>query len=173
MIDIGRLAPLPGPEPVLVKGHAADRLTEGAEGVDVAVALAAPVAKLDAQLVGSLGLAHEVGLVEAQLGVESPDVRHGGFADADRADLGGLDQFDRRRRIAQHRREAGGGHPAGGAAADDDDFTDLLSAGVFHGHVSFSPRLFRRRHVSGGLFQRNSALPPLSSVQIIRPLDRR
>jgi hypothetical protein len=85
---------LAGPQPVLVERRAADRMAEGAERVDVAFALPAPVAELDAQLVGRLGLAHEVGLVEAEAGVEVADVRDGGLADADRADLGRLDQVD-------------------------------------------------------------------------------
>ncbi len=139
------------PQPVLVKGHPADRLTKGAEGVDVALALASPVAKLDAQLVGRLGLAHEIGLVEAESGVEIPDVRDGRLANADDPDLGGFHQLDGHLGVGQDGAEARSGHPAGGAAADNDDLPDPVRARrVFHGVVSSD------RHLSRGCFLMNS-----------------
>jgi hypothetical protein len=103
----------------MVEAHAADRRAIGAERVDVAVARLAPVAELDAQLVGRLGLAHEIGLVEAQGGVEMSDVRHGRLADADGADLGRFHQADGDRQAGELGGQGRGRHPAGGAAADD------------------------------------------------------
>ncbi len=53
--------------------------------------------------------------------VESDEI---GLADADDADLVGLDKLDAVA-AAQHGRQRRGGHPAGGAATDDDDAINL------------------------------------------------
>ncbi len=58
-----------------------------AERVEIGLTQPAPVAELDAQLVGRLGLAHELGLIQAQHGVEQSDRRDRGLADADHPDV--------------------------------------------------------------------------------------
>jgi hypothetical protein len=55
--------------------------------VHVALAQAAPVHELDAELEAALGLAHEVRFVDADHLVEALDHRDGRLADADDADL--------------------------------------------------------------------------------------
>jgi hypothetical protein len=58
--------------------------------------------------------------------VEELDHRDRALADADRADLLGLDQPDAvvpRQHLGQRR----GGHPAGGATPDDDHFGDAIA----------------------------------------------
>ena len=65
-----------------------------AERMDVVVARPRPVAELDAELVGRVGRADEIMLVEAEHGVEQVDLRDRRFADADDADLVRFDQLD-------------------------------------------------------------------------------
>ena len=55
--------------------------------MDIAVADLAPVTKLDAQLEYGLGLAYELSFIDAKIVVELLNVRQGGFANSDRADL--------------------------------------------------------------------------------------
>ncbi len=81
------IAGLAQPQPVMVERGFRDRLAEGPERMDVGVPQAVPVAELDPQLERGLGAAHEVGLVQAELGVEIADMREGGLAHADGADL--------------------------------------------------------------------------------------
>src|SRR6185437_11384906 len=107
-------------QPVLVERHQAVIAADAAETVHVAVADARPVEELDAELEGALGLLDELDLVDFQDLVEQLQVRHRGFADADRADLFRFHQADRIAAL-QHLAKGGGGHPAGGAATDDHD----------------------------------------------------
>ncbi len=99
------------------------RAPVSAERVDVTIADARPVLEQNAELEGRGRRAHELLLVDAQELVEHAHRRHGGFADAHRADLFGFDQRDVEQ-IAELLRERGGGDPAGGAAACDDDSSD-------------------------------------------------
>ena len=89
----------------------------------------APAVELDPQLDGGLGLAHELGLVEVDQGVEILDGRHRGLADADDADVRALDQRDGRVR-SDRPLDRGRRHPAGGAAADDQDRFDRFCHGA-------------------------------------------
>ena len=74
--------------------------------------------------------ADELVLVDAAACVEELDVRHGRLADADGADLLGLDQPDRQQPAPSDAGQRGRRHPAGGAAADDDDRAD--ARGLVH-----------------------------------------
>ena len=111
-------------EPVLVERQRAIVVADGAEAVDVAVADAAPVDELDAELERAAHGAHELHLVDLQRVVEGAQMRHGRFAHADRADVLGFHQPDRTPGNSQRARQRGRGHPAGGAAAHDDDVAE-------------------------------------------------
>ena len=87
-------------EPVMVELDPLHVDAVEAERVDVALADARPVDELDAELVGGVGRADEIGLVDAEQRVEQHDLRDGRFADADGADLVRFDQFDRQRPAA-------------------------------------------------------------------------
>lgn len=87
--------------------------------MDVAVARATPLDELDAQLERALGAAQELVLIQFQRLVEHADVRDGGFADTDDADLIAFDQTDLVL-VAEQGGKGRRGHPAGGAAADHD-----------------------------------------------------
>src|SRR6476661_4923312 len=96
-----------------------------AERMDVAVADPGPVAKLDAELVGRVGGADEIILVDVEQAVEQVDLRNRRLADADRADLLRFDELDGEGRdLADDPRQAGRRHPAGGAAADNHHLAD-------------------------------------------------
>src|SRR5690606_25565321 len=94
---------------------------ECAEGMNVAVANPGPVAKFNAKLERRAGARHEIGFIQPELGVVEPDVRHSGFADADRADFRGFQQLNfgqpRRQQLGKRRRS----HPPSGAATDNQD----------------------------------------------------
>jgi hypothetical protein len=96
-----------------------DQQRADAETVDVAVARATPLDELDAQLERALGAAQELVLIQFQRLVEHADVRDGGFADTDDADLIAFDQTDLVL-VAEQGGKGRRGHPAGGAAADHD-----------------------------------------------------
>jgi hypothetical protein len=102
-------------------------LARQAEGMEVVLADVAPVLELDAELEGGLRGGHELLLVDAQQLVVGEQRRDGGLADADGADLVGLDEPDVER-LAEHLGQQGGDHPAGGAAPGDDDAADGLGA---------------------------------------------
>src|SRR5882672_2582942 len=82
------------PQPMMMKGDLLDRQAVPAKGMQVGVSEPPPIAKLDAQLERRLGLADELILVDPEQLVESANWRNGRFADANRADLGRLDQRD-------------------------------------------------------------------------------
>src|SRR3546814_12841764 len=75
----------------------------------VAMAGADPVDELDAQFVGRVGGAHEVGLVDPEQRVEQHDLRDRRLADADGADLLRFDQRDRKPRHRPQDARGGGG----------------------------------------------------------------
>ena len=102
-------------------GSAAVVVADRAEAVDVAVADAAPVDELDAELERAAHRAHELDFVDAQRFIEGAQVRHRGFADADDADVFRLDELNRAAAALERVREAGRRHPAGGATTHDDD----------------------------------------------------
>ena len=90
------------------------------ERVEITGAQRAEIAKLDPQLEGRVGRAHELGLVEPEPFNECPDVRQRCLAHPDNADFLGFDQLDRtgKRKMPYQRRRS---HPPSGSPADDDD----------------------------------------------------
>ena len=64
-----------GLQPEVMKGDALHIDAEGAEWMEVALALATPAVELDPQLEGGLGLAQEIRLVDAEPGVELQESR--------------------------------------------------------------------------------------------------
>jgi hypothetical protein len=111
--------------------------------MQVAVAQRLPVAELDPQLEGRLGLLDELDLVDAQQTVEELDRRDGGLADPDRADLLGFDEFDLGDLALERLGQCGGGHPAGRAPADDDELEGRLL-----GHGADFPSLGHTRRLA-------------------------
>src|SRR5258708_1282698 len=99
----------------------APRFAEGAERVDVTIARAIPVAKLDPELERRPGGAHELRLVEAEHVIELLDMRQGGFADANDANLIRFDQYDAVKVTRKTVNQGGRGHPPGRATAQDHD----------------------------------------------------
>src|SRR3546814_18033095 len=77
---------------VMLEIGARPALAEGAEGVDITLARAAPADELDADLEARHRRAHEPGLVEAQHVVEILDVRSRRLAPPHRADRVVFDQ---------------------------------------------------------------------------------
>jgi len=117
--------------PVVLAGHP--------EAVEVVLADVAPAFEVDAQLEHGLRLGHELLLVDAAQLVEGQQRRDRGLADADGADLVGLDQRDGQA-LAQRLGQARGCHPAGGAAAGDDDAAHGLARAIggLCGHADLS-----------------------------------
>jgi hypothetical protein len=97
-----------------------EQVPEVAEGVEVVFADLQPVAEADAELVGAVGGAQELGFVDADDLVVLADGRKGSLADADAAD--DLDAGA----AFQPGDQGGGRHPAGAAAADNDDAVKFL-----------------------------------------------
>src|SRR3981189_849525 len=111
-------------------------MADGAEAMNVAIAGTPPVDELDAELEGAAHLADELDLIDLQHAVEELQVRYGGFAHADGADLLGFDEANGAF-APQHLRQGGGGHPSRGAAADDEDAAE---ATILHEVSEAHPR---------------------------------
>jgi len=107
------------------QGLGAVEVAEVAEGVEVVIPHLQPVAEMDAELVAAMGGAQELRLVDADQLVVVADGREGCLADADDADLLGLDDLDRDPAL-QPRDQRGSRHPTGAAPADNHDALVLL-----------------------------------------------
>ncbi len=108
-------------QPELVQRYAVEGAPDLTELVEIALTGRGPTRELDAELVGGVGLAKELRLVDAELLVELEDWRDRAFADTDGADRLGLDENDSATAAAEESRERCGRHPAGRSSADDDD----------------------------------------------------
>src|SRR3546814_17297247 len=82
-----------------------------AEGMDIAMAGTDPVDEFDPELVGRVGFADELVLVDAEQRVEQADLRNRRLAAADGADRLALDQLDLEAGNGPHdERDRGGSH---------------------------------------------------------------
>ncbi len=114
-----------GMQPEVMERRHPWRFADRAEGMEIVVTQPRPVVERNAKLDARLAAAHEVALVDAQVAVEGANGRYRGFAHADDADLGRLDQGDIEQR-PQQLAQCGGDAPSRRAAAGDDDlFNDL------------------------------------------------
>ena len=123
-------------QPVLVKVDAVHVGTMLAERVNIAVALSAPIHKLDAQLERPVRRLQKLCLGDAQHGVEIDDVGNGCLADADGPDLFGFDQANPGSVLWQYTGKGCRRHPAGGSTADNDDTLRRLAIRLRHGASS-------------------------------------
>ena len=134
--DVDGLAREEQLQPILVKRQQSVVVADGAEAMNVAIPGTPPVDELDAELEGATHLADELDLGDLQHAVEELQVRYGGFAHPDGADLLGFDEANGAVR-PQHLGEGGGRHPARGAAADDEDAAE---APILHEVSEAHPR---------------------------------
>ena len=102
----------------MVEGRSPKRHARIAEGMEIGVAGLTPVVKLDPKLERSLRRANERVLINPQGAVIGPDLRDGGFANPDNADLLGFDEMHLHD-AGEHVRERRRGEPAGCPAAHD------------------------------------------------------
>src|SRR6267378_6441362 len=139
-------------------------MADGTEAMDVAIASPPPVDELDAELEGAAHLADELDLIDLQHAVEELQVRHGGFAHTDRADLLGF--YEPNRAVPpQHLRQGGGRHPARGTATDDEDIAD---ATILHEVSEVHPRRGSHRDLRRGTAHFRTCNPPLGAAFAVR-----
>ncbi len=146
-------------DPVLVERQQPERMPDlGAEAMHVRGSRALPIDELDAELEAALGLPHEFGLIDAEQIIEGLDVRHGGFAHTDGAELLGLDQLHSEGG-SKHARKRGGRHPAGGSATDNDDVAKWSG-----NHVdAFLSKKTADGHTNGANWPRSNDHMPVSA----------
>ena len=123
-LDRAFVAALAHGVPDLVEIDPPDIVTVIAEGVDIAFADLAPVAKLDAQLERTLRRRKHLALVDFERLIEFDERRDRCLAHADRTDLLGFDQRDLQVAPLADARKGGGSHPASRTTTDDDDMFD-------------------------------------------------
>ena len=137
-----------GAQPILVKIALAQTAPDLAESVHVAIAGAAPVAELYAQLEGALRPAQEIVFVQAEHPVEIANGRNRGLAHSHRADLLGFHEADIDR--GSHGfREQRRRHPSGRAASGDNDLLDWSVIRHFQKNRWPIPEAPRRPSVPG------------------------
>src|SRR5688572_2961248 len=137
-IDRLRLAELSRLDPEMLKRGAEQRHAMLGEWVEELRTFAGPAFEPDGQLESAGRAPDEVRLVDPEVLQEFADVRHGGLAHTDRADLGRFDQRDlrvpvRREAFDERRR----GHPAGGPTANDHHGLDAM---VSHASITSMTR---------------------------------
>src|ERR1700704_6735656 len=162
--DVGGLAGEEQLQPVLVKRQQPVVVADGAEAMNVAIPGTPPVDELDAELEGAAYLADELDLIDLQHAVEELQVRNGGFAHPDRADLLGFDEANGAF-APQHLRERGGRHPSCGAAADDEDAAE---ATILHEVSEAHPRRGSHRELRRGTAHSRTCSPPLDAAFAVR-----
>src|SRR5580704_666607 len=105
-------------EPTLIEIVVANRSTDDAEGMEVFLVALMPADKLDAQLVGCLGGAYELLLIDAEPLNQTDKRRYRGFADGNGPDLFGFDQLDLTQLAFEMMAKHGRCQPPRSAAAD-------------------------------------------------------
>src|SRR5690606_4808458 len=91
-VQSARIAERAQPQPEMVEGDAIDVRTEVPERMEVAIADAAPIAELDAELEGRFRFLHQRRFIDIQSLVNAPDRRQRCLTVSDSTDLLGFDQ---------------------------------------------------------------------------------
>ena len=123
VIEVNRLTAGPQSMPGMEERAPVDGCAERSERMPVGMADDLPVDELDAELVRGLRMTDEVGFIDAEKAQHVQDRWNGRLTDADRADIGRLDDADVRSGPGQGPGEHAGGKPARRTAAHDGDRT--------------------------------------------------
>jgi len=124
-----------------VKRKAVQGPPDLAELMEVTLPLVGPADKFDPKLVGRVGGAKIIGLIEPELVIELKERRDRALAYANGTDRFGFDQYDATAIAADETRQRCRRHPAGRSAADDHDTPDRRALAHARAQGRFAPNL--------------------------------